>query len=150
MITYKHEITLLDIDNTSADMPNVVKGIHVAYNAVDDLDNISKVVGIYIPLTPNGTIIPLENLTKDIVESWIENHPYFENAKSLLATQIDDTRADRGVKMIAPPWNIPTTPDTSATPSVNTTRPTRPFIMTEESVTALVYRVLDEIEASKV
>lgn len=116
MINYTHEITNLDIDNTTS-TPNLVKGVHVVLTATDDTDNVSSSIGIYIGLQPSQTFVPFENLTKETVESWIKDSSVIENAKSLLVKQIEDKRATAVIKTAAPPWVVAAAP--SVTPATN-------------------------------
>ena len=117
MINYKHEITTLDVDNSNPLTPNLIVGVQVALTATDDTDNISSTVGIYIRLEPSQSFIPIEQLTKEIVESWIADNPMIENAKPRLIEQIESIRTASGIKVITPPWAVTATP--SITPLTN-------------------------------
>lgn len=106
MINYTYEITNLDVDNTTS-TPNLIKGVHVVLTATDDTDGVSDSIGIYIGLQPSETFVPFENMTKEIVESWIKDSSVIENAKPLLVKKIEDKRAAAVVKTAAPPWIVP-------------------------------------------
>ena len=153
MINYTQEISNLDIDNKNAAIPNLITGIHMLITAIDDTDNISACLGLYIGLQPSQDFISFQDITKEIVEGWISINPAIENAKNVLAQEIVLRRENAMVSAITimPPWVvIPTAETTSSSTGTVVESTSTPSLPTEEHIKALIYRVLDEIETSKI
>jgi hypothetical protein len=136
MINYTQEISTLDIDNSNPTIPNLIVGVHIILTATDDTDNISSSVGVYIRLEPGQSFIPFDQLTKEIVESWVANSATVENAKPILVRQIEEKRADTAIKLVNPPWVIPTTsvPLNVSVESTNIVSVSNPATTTSEIV----------------
>jgi hypothetical protein len=153
MINYTFEISNLSTTDQYIEKPNMVTGIMLMFTGIDDTDNISGTMYSVLGLTPNeGEFIPFENLTDEIVRSWIdENDPRIERLREMVSSTIqqkrDATRILPATDMKTPPW-VPE-PVVSETSSSNTATNLTPTSFDDVRITALIYQVLDEIEASK-
>jgi hypothetical protein len=151
MINYTFEIKNLSTTDQYTEKPNMVTGILLTITGTDDADNISDAIHATLGLTPNtGEFIPFDNLTDEIVRSWIdENDPRMEKFRELVAVAIqnkrDSSRILPATDMKTPPW----VPVISETSSSNTATNLPSTVFDDTRITALIYQVLDEIEASK-
>ena len=165
MIQYKIEILQLVVNNTNTDYPkNVVRAITAV--SVEDTDtHRGASIGWVFDLSaqpPADVFTPYEQLTKEQIMSWI-TVPGMVDQVTAAHTAVDEVfqPSVQSEQALRAPWiPLPTVSantngaspanSTTATSFMTTSTSTLPYMPSQEQITALIYRVLEDIEASKV
>jgi hypothetical protein len=162
MIKYTFEIKKLGTTDQYVNCPNYVAQILIDMTAIDDETGIYGYSQSMIALPPrdeSSSFIPYADLTSDIVASWVDPTNIGMTQAQELAAQHIEMKKNLGSVLppltdhiLDAPWVTPPSSDTvvAETSSSNTVPSLASAIYSEEKMTALILRVLDEIEASKV
>ena len=159
-------ISRLIVDNTQPEYPQYV--VKVVAMVAGKMEGDTREFGIQYVFDvagqpPADTFTSYDQLSEEQVLAWINSEGMAEQVADAYA-RVDAliTPVAMPIQDATPPWVPAETPgllppagaasasvvtDTSAT---STATVVTSFVPTEETLTALIYRVLDEIEASKV
>ena len=87
--TYTWDIPALDCRPKEGDLSTVVYNVHWRYNADDGNGNVATIIGTQSVEAPDpDNFKPYEDLTKEIVVSWIEPQMDMVDMKSNIDAQI--------------------------------------------------------------
>lgn len=164
---YNIEILQLVVDNTNTNYPKTVIRAITAVSVEDTDTHRGAGIGWVFDLSaqaPADVFTPFEQLTKEQIMSWILV-PGMAEQVSAAHTAVDQifNPPVQEQQAVTPPWvPLPTvnTPAMagggsantpySSTSTLTTSTSTSLYMASEEHIIALIYKVLDDIEASKV
>ena len=105
MINYDWNCKTVDVYPTDGDYTDVVYNVHWIVTGVDG-DYSSKAIGTQtVPLSEDGTFIPFEDLTNDVVVEWTKEAMGEEQVASIeagIASQIKALINPTSVTLIIP------------------------------------------------
>ena len=146
MINYSITVSSMYTDSSNPETPNLVTGIHVIVTGTDDVTGITASLGVYNRLSPGGTFVDFENLTPEIVSSWVDSTAMIEHAKVYLEKQIAEKRSNSSEGLVGTPWNVPLTKSIDAV-STSTVTSSFTFQDLNSSLNSQAYRNI-EMEAA--
>ena len=105
MITYNWNCKTVDVHPQEEGETNIVYNVHWIVTGVDG-DYSSKAIGTQtVPLSEDGTFIPFEDLTNDVVVEWTKEAMGEEQVASIeagIASQIEALINPTSVTLIIP------------------------------------------------
>jgi hypothetical protein len=124
MNTYTYAIMSMNCAQTDPLKPDLVVSVQVAMNSVDPSDKTAASMTAMIPMPPSDNFTPFKDLTKEQVESWVNNSPLLEQLHKNLDEQIIHRRNPPFIDRL-PPWvpPRPMPPPVAITPTPPTVVP---------------------------
>lgn len=156
MNQYTYKIVNLTCNLKKENMPNYVTGVGLNAYAIDDLGHETSLYfygHVENPSQDPTNFIPFDSLTEETVIQWLEAAGLLNGVREQLDQDLL-RQIDPVIKDMVPPWIPPPAPPAPPPDPIPTEEavalpiPTAQF--NEEYIRAMVYQVLEEIEASKI
>jgi len=99
-ITYTWKINAVDCEVSKNDMANVVYGVHWSLFAQDEEGRMASIIGMQSVGDPDPeNFTPFDELTEDMVVSWIEGAMDMEMLQENLTRQIEEIATPKRVTL---------------------------------------------------
>jgi hypothetical protein len=119
VINYTYLINSMTCSQLDATKPDLVVAIQINMMAVDTTDNLTAMMTTVLQFKPTDVFIPFNELTKEVVDSWIAPHPRIPELKKDLENLIVAKLKPPYIERKAP-WLAPLIPGVDTSGGVNT------------------------------